>query len=61
MSSLEERLDFLGLQFPSLLICVLKNRGNEKEIAEYMEDCKKLENDYEKYSQYVHGYWLPWL
>ena len=25
------------------------------------EQCKKLENDDNKFSQYIHEYWLPWL
>ena len=25
------------------------------------EECKKLENDDNKFSQYIHEYWLPWL
>ena len=30
-------------------------------IKIYMEVCQKLENNFEKYSIYVHGYFLPWL
>ena len=26
-----------------------------------MEDCKKFYNNPEKYSLYVHGYFIPWL
>ena len=26
-----------------------------------MSACKKLENDYNNYSLYVHGWWLIWL
>ena len=26
-----------------------------------MEECKSCENDYIKFSSYVHGYWIPYL
>ena len=26
-----------------------------------MQECKALEDDYMKYSEYIHGFWIPWL
>ena len=31
------------------------------DLNRYMLQCKQLEDEYEKYSLYVHGYFLPWL
>ena len=48
-------------QFPCLFFLVAEKLGLYEEIREYMEDCRRLEDDREKYSLYVHGYWIPWL
>ena len=33
----------------------------KQQMMQYMEKCESFENDYSKFSLYVHGYWLPHL
>ena len=39
----------------------MKEFGLKHELQEYFEKCQTFENDWVKYSFYVHGYWLPYL
>ena len=32
-----------------------------EELSLYNEECQELDSDYEKYSIYVHGHFLPFL
>ena len=48
-------------QVPSLWVYSLKQRGMTDELNQYMDECKKHENNWRKYSLYVHGYFIPWL
>ena len=61
METSAERILFLSQQYPCLYIHVLKKRGRIEEMVNYMQECKKLENDYKKFSLYLHGYLLPWF
>ena len=61
MLDFDERIEYLGQHYPCLCIFVLKKRGMDKALKKYMEDCKLYENDHEKYSLYVHGWFLPWI
>ena len=55
------RLDFLGREYPSLCAFIMKKRGMKEGLTRYMEDCKKLEYKFERYSFYVHGWLMPWF
>ena len=57
----KEILDHLGKGYPALCIFIMEKRGMNKQLHQYMEKCKSLENDWKNYSLYVHGYWLPFL
>ena len=61
METLEIKMDFCSQRYPSLYIFVMKKRNMDSAIKIYMEVCQKLENNFEKYSIYVHSYFLPWL
>ena len=54
-------MDFLSETYPSLYIHILDHFGETDKVHKYMEKCKGYEKDYEKYSLYIHGYWLIWL
>ena len=60
----QEKFNYLGEQYPCLLIFLLKKMGEKQLLENYMSHCKSYESDiddYENYSLYVHGYFLPWL
>ena len=57
----EKRIEFLSQEYPGLYLYVMKERGMHKEVNDYMEKCKLLKDSYEKYSFFVHGYFLPYL
>ena len=56
-----KRLGFLGEWYPCLCVFVMIRRGMENALLKYLADCKKFEDDFEKYSLYVHGFFIPWL
>lgn len=39
----------------------MHERGMEWELDRYTEECAELEDDYQNYSLYINGYWIPWL
>ena len=61
MSPLQQKMDFLGNEYPSLLIFILESFDKTERIEQYMNKCKAYEEDRYKYSLYVHGYFLVWL
>ena len=61
MKSEEERLEHLAKCYSSLYIFLMKKLGMDKELEQYMEECKSCLDDEAEYSKYVHGYWLPFL
>ena len=54
-------MDFLSCTYPSLFIFMLEKFEMTDMIEQYMSKCKKHENNPEKFSLYVHGYFLVWL
>ena len=36
----------------------MKKKGMEIEMTKYMKDCKEFYNDPDKYSFYIHGYFI---
>ena len=61
MKDVKERIAFLGLLYPCLCIHVMQEKLMHKEQIRYMNECRLLEDDYQMYSFYVHGWLLPWL
>ena len=58
----KERMIYLGQEYPSLYIYILEHLERSSEVDQYMAKCKELEEDEsDKYSLYIHGYWLVWL
>ena len=61
MKNNNERLALLGADYPSLFVYVTQELGMRNTLAEYKRRCKSFKNNYEMYSFYVHGYFLPYL
>ena len=63
LQSMERRdhLKFLEECYPSLALLVLKNLGLNSQLEKYRQECKACEYDYQKYSQYFLGHFLPFL
>ena len=59
--SIDERMEYISEAYPRLYVLILKHLEMYNKIQEYMKKCKTYFNDAEKYSLYVHGYWLVWL
>ena len=57
----EDKMSYLELRYPCLSVYVKKKLGMKEDLRRYMENCRKLEKDYEQYSWYLHGYFIPWL
>ena len=60
MKTEKEMRVFLGTNYPCLLILYMKKKGLKQELEKYMLECRDLQGT-DKYSQYVHGFFLPWL
>ena len=56
-----QKMEYLSEAYPSLFIFVLEHLKMPELIELYMQRCKCYEDDVERYSLYVHGYFLPWL
>ena len=54
-------MEYFSEAYPSLFLFILNHFKMNDRIERYMTQCKMCENDPEKYSLYVHGYFLPWL
>ena len=54
-------MDYLSEAYPRLFIFILEFFAMNDRIEQYMNKCKAYENDWYKYSLYVHGYFLVWL
>ena len=61
MTPLQQKMDFLGNEYPSLFIFILESFDKTERIEQYMNKCKAYEEDRYQYSLYVHGYFLVWL
>ena len=59
MMSNKDRMTHLKEYYPGLCIYVMKKQGMNKELKQYKEKCKTYEMNSDKYSHYIHGYWLP--
>ena len=59
--SFEEKVDYLGNEYPCLCIHLLKQRGMQKRLKQYMDKSFDYQYDCKNYSHYVHGFLLPWL
>ena len=57
----EQMTNFLEQNHQCLYVYLLKQRGKRDQLTNYMNKCKKYENDVKDYGKYVHGYWMPWL
>ena len=51
-------MDYLGESYPRLYIFILEQLKRPDLIDKYMELCKSFQNNAEKFSLYVHGYFL---
>ena len=51
-------MDLLSQAYPSLYIFVLQYFKKFDKITQYMALCKAYENDAEKFSLYIFGYWI---
>lgn len=56
-----EMIEFLSNHYPSLYIYIMEQMKRKRALTKYMKRCKQYENDFKKYSLYVHGFFLPWL
>jgi len=61
MQSFEVKIRYLSNKYPCLYVLVMRKRGKDYELEAYMSDCKSYENDWTKFSMYIHGYWIPFL
>ena len=62
--TLKDKKIYLGDHYPSLYHFALKHFKQYKELKDYMQECKNLENFPGipiKYSLYIHGYLIPWF
>ena len=57
MLSEQQRREYLGERYPYLFALLLKRIGDKDALSEYMENNKRDGKD----SNYIHGYFLPWL
>ena len=57
----KKKMDYLSGAYPSLYILILKHFKMQERVEQYIAKCKEFENDKDKYSLYIHGYWLNWL
>ena len=57
----QQRMDYLSEAYPRLYIFILKYFDMNDKIEDYMTKCKSYEEDPNKYSLYVHGYFRVWL
>ena len=59
----KQRIEYLKKWHPTLYVYAMGDCGRDEDMKEYMEKCKKYENDddFSKYSLYIFGYWLPYL
>ena len=61
LETLGQKMTYLSQHYPCIYLLVLKYLKKEKRIEKYLQHCKSFENDCEKFSLYINGYWLPWL
>ena len=54
-------MEYLSDEYPSLFVFILEQFEMRDRIEKYMAMCKTYENDPEKYTMYIHGYFLIWL
>ena len=57
----KEMMRYISEAYPSLYIFMLKQFNMSDRLEKYVAQCKEYEDDAEKYSLYIHGYWLVWL
>ena len=61
MKTNDAKIEFLQQEYPCIALFVMKKMGMENALADYSQKCESLESIGEKYSHYVHGYFIPWL
>ena len=61
LSGLEQQMIYLGQYYPSLYRLLLIHSNQTERLEEYESSCKAFEDDHERYSLYVYGYFFPWL
>ena len=61
LTPLQRKMDYLSGAYPRLYIFILKFFDMTDRVEQYMTMCKPYEDNHEKYSLYVHGYFLVWL
>ena len=61
ISPLQQRMDLLRNEYPSLFIFILESFDMTERIDQFAIKCKACEEDRYKYSVYVHGYFYVWL
>ena len=54
-------MEHLSEAYPSLYILILEHFKMPERVESYMAKCKEYEDSAEKYSHYIHGYFLVWL
>ena len=60
-SKKQQKMTLLSEEYPTLYLFILDHFNMTDKIEEYMAQCKSYENDAEKYSLYLHGYFYIWF
>ena len=61
LTPMKQKMHYLSEAYPSLYVFILEFYKMNDRIAPYMTRCKAYENNQNRYSLYVHGYFLVWL
>ena len=61
MSNLGTQIEYLKSYYPGVAILVLKCLGRNAEMKAYTYNCISIkgDKDFEDFTWYVHGNWLP--
>ena len=54
-------MEYLSNSYPSLYVEILEQLKMTDTIEKYMAKNEEYEDDVERYSWYIHGYFLIWL
>ena len=53
-------IERIKLQYPCLHITLIEREGKKRLLSNYEKTSKKKVS-WDVYSNYIHGYWLPWI
>merc|ERR1719266_496386 len=61
MQTSTKHLAYLREKYLAMYLFIMTKKGMKEEMENYQVECKALEDDWENFSSYVHGYWLPYI